>query len=102
VIPVIETSGSGTLLHTAIAGDGGYDEIFLWAANVTDTDVTLTINWGGAGAVGDALVLGVVIPAHSPATIIAEGQRLNGGLVVGAIASVANAINISGYVNRIN
>lgn len=102
VIPVAATSAPGTLLHTALAGAGGFDEIYLWASNVTGTAATLTVNWGGAGASTDALVVGYSIPANSGAIPIAVGQVLNGGLEVSAFSGTANAINISGFVNRIN
>jgi hypothetical protein len=68
---------------------------------VTAAVVNLTIEWGGVTAPGDHLITTLIIPAFSPPLPIATGQVLNGGLIVRAFASVASAVNLSGYVNRI-
>lgn len=101
VIPVAATATPGTLLHTAVAGAVSFDEIYLWASNVTTADATLTIEWGGVTSPGDHIVKAFTIPAASSAFPITLGQVLNGGLVVRAFSGTASAINISGYVNRI-
>lgn len=100
-IPVVATATPGTTIHTAIAGTGSYDEIYLWASNITGTAATLTIEWGGTG-VGNQLVNTYTIPANSAPTVIASGQVLQNGLVVGAFSGTASAINLVGYVNRIS
>ena len=47
-IKVVSTSaGSGTLIHTAVAGASDYDEVWLYANNTSGSDVLLTIEWGG-------------------------------------------------------
>lgn len=101
VIPVAATGTPGTLVHTAIAGAVSFDEVYLWATNVTAAPATLTIEWGGVTAPGDHMVTTLSLPANSPPFPIATGQVLNNGLVVRAFSGTASAINISGYVNRI-
>lgn len=100
-IPVTATSTPGTTLHTAIAGTAAFDEVYLWASNVTSAAATLTIEWGGVTDPGNHLVKAMSIPANSPPIPIATGQVLNNGLVVGAFSGTTAAINITGYVNRI-
>jgi hypothetical protein len=100
-IPVVVTATPGTLLHTAVAGAASFDEVYLWAANVTATAATLTVEWGGVTNPGDHMVHLYSIAANSPPTPIALGQTLNGGLVVRAFSGTASAINIVGYVNHI-
>ena len=100
-IPVAATATPGTTIHTAVSGTTSFDEIYLWAANVTATTATLTIEWGGVTDPGDHLVKAYSIPGNSISFIIASGQVLNNGLVVKAFSGTASAINLSGYVNRI-
>lgn len=100
-IPVAAVATAGTLLHTAITGAAAFDEVYLWASNVTAAAATLTLEWGGVTDPGDHMVKAVSIPANSPPIPIATGQVLNGGLVVRAFSGTASAINITGFVNRI-
>ena len=99
-IPVVAVATLGTLIHAPAAGLAGSDEVYLWASNVTNAAVTLTIEWGAAG-VGSQLINTYSIPAYSSPIPIATGQSINNGLLITAFASVANAINISGNANRI-
>lgn len=101
VIPVVATATPGTLLHTAVDGDGAFDEVYLWAANITGTPATLTLEWGGVVDPTNHLFKTVTIAPNALPIAIAIGQVLNGGLLVRAFSGTANAINISGYVNRI-
>jgi hypothetical protein len=101
-IPVAAIATLGTAIHTAIAGAAAFDEVYLWASNVTALTATLTIEWGGATNPGDHMVKAVSIPANSPPIPIATGQVLNGGLAITAFSGTASAINITGYVNRIS
>lgn len=102
VIPVAATATPGTLIHTAVAGDGAFDEVYVWAANVTGSPATLTIEWGGVADPSCHLVKQFSIPAHSGPQAVLAGQNLNGGLVAQAFSGTANAINLSGFVNRIS
>lgn len=101
-IPVVATATAGTLIHTALTGIAGFDEIYLWASNVTSASATLTIEWGGVTDPGDHMVKAISIPANSPPIPIATGQVLQNGLVVRAFSGTASAINIGGFVNRIS
>jgi hypothetical protein len=100
-IPVAATASPGTLIHTAIAGTAGVDEIYLWAANVTGAAATLTLEFGGVLDPGDHLVKQYSIPANSPGIPICTGICLQNGLVVRAFSGTASAINITGFCNRI-
>ena len=100
-IPVAATATPGTLVHTALAGSGGFDEVYLWVSNVTAATVTLTLEWGGVTDPGNHMVKSMSVPANSPPLAIVTGQVLNNGLVVGAFSNVASALNITGYINRI-
>jgi hypothetical protein len=103
VIAVAATATPGTLIHTAVAGaDPNFDEIYLWASNVTGSAATLTIEWGGVTDPTDHVTKAYSIPANSPPIPIVTGLVLNGALEVRAFSGTASAINISGYVNRIS
>ena len=100
-IPVVGTNtGSATTIHTA-GGSTAYDEVYLYASNVTASAATLTIEWGSATDPGGHLVKQVSIPANSPPVPIATGQTITNGAVVKAFSGTASALNITGYVNRI-
>ena len=99
--PVAATATPGTLIHTAAAGAAAWDELYLWASNVTGAAATLTIEWGGTTDPGELLTKAVSLPANSPPVLICAGLVLNGGLVVRAFSGTAGAINLTGYVNRI-
>lgn len=100
-IPVAAVVTPGTLIHTAIAGTAAFDELYLWASNVTGSAATLTVEWGGVTDPGDHIVKAYSIPANSAPIPIATGQVLQNGLICRAFSGTANAINIGGYVNRI-
>lgn len=101
-IPVAAAATPGTLVHQALAGIGGFDEVYLWASNVTGAAATLTIEWGGVTDPGDHMVKQISIPANSPPIPIVTGQVLQNGLSVRAFSGTASAINLTGYVNRIS
>lgn len=100
-IPVAATATPGALIHTAVAGAAAFDEVYIYASNVTAAAVTLTVQFGGVTDPGDLAVKQVSIPANSAPVQIMAGQSINGGLEVRAFASAASAINITGKVNRI-
>ena len=103
VIPVVAVATPGTLIHLAVAGAiPNADELYLWASNVTGANALLTIEWGGVLDPGDHIVKQFLIPANSPPIPIVTGEIINGALNVRAFSSVASAINISGYVNRLS
>lgn len=98
-IPVAATATPGTLIHTAVSGTSGMDEIWLYAVNSSSSAVKLTVEWGGTTANTDHIEL--TIAAESGLVLLSPGLVLNNGLAVRAFAGTTNVINISGYVNRI-
>ncbi len=100
-IPVAATATPGTTIHTAVAGALAFDEIYLWVSNVTNAVATLTLEWGGVLSTADHMVNTYSVPPNSAPIPIVTGQNLNGGLLVKAFSPTANALNISGFVNRI-
>jgi hypothetical protein len=98
-IPVAATATAGTLIHTATSL--GSDEVWLWVSNVTGSAATLTIEWGGVTDPGDHLCKSVSISANSGPTLVAAGIAIAGGLAVRAFSGTASALNLSGYVNRV-
>jgi hypothetical protein len=97
-IKVVATASSGTLIHTAHAT--ALDEIWLYAVNDTATDRLLTIQWGGTTATDDDIEF--TVKAQNGLYLIIPGLVLTGSTTVRAFcAAAANAIQISGYVNRI-
>lgn len=101
-IPIAATATPGTLLHTAIAGTAGFDEVLLWVSNVTGSARLLTIEWGGTGDPSDHMVKQYSIPANSAPIAVTFGQVLQNGLAVRAFADAGAALNVTGYVNRIS
>lgn len=100
-IPVAAAATPGTLIHTALAGSTGFDEVYLWVSNVTGAAATLTLEWGGVTDPGDHMTKAFSIPANSGPTPVVFGQVLNNGLVVRAFSGTASALNLTGFVNRI-
>jgi len=98
-IKVAQTATAGTLIHTAVVGTSDLDEVWLWAVNTSSTAVTLTLEWGGVTAPDDLIV--VELPAAKGLILVAPGLLLQNELVVRAFASVANVVEIAGFVNRI-
>lgn len=98
LVAVAATATPGTLLHTGATGTDDWDEVYLWAANVSTSDVLLTIEHGGTGTANEVKFL---IPAQVGLVELGGKLMIQNGLVVRAYAGSANVINISGYVNRI-
>lgn len=97
-IKVVATASSGTLIHTADAT--AWDEVWLYAVNDTATDRLLTIQWGGTTATDDDIEY--TVKAQNGLYLIIPGLILTGSTTIRAFcAAAANAIQISGYVNRI-
>ena len=100
-IPVVATATPGTPLHVSVTGTVGFDEVYMWASNVTASSATLTVEWGGTSDPGAHLVKSFSIPAYSLPIPIALGQVVNNGVTIAAFSGTASAINITGFVNRI-
>lgn len=100
-ISVASTATPGTLLHTAIAGTDGFDEVYLFVSNLTGSAATLTIEWGGTADPGDHISKAVSVPANTGPTGVVLGLPVNGGVEIRAFSGTGAALNITGYVNRI-
>lgn len=100
-IKVAATATPGTILHTVTAADAGFDEVYLWVCNTSNAAVALTIELGGTTAPDDLHPSAYSVPANSTSTLVLNGVRLNGGVVIRAFASSANVLTITGNVNRI-
>lgn len=100
-IKVAQTATPGDTIHTAVAGTtaGTFDEIWLWAFNSHTANVVLTIEFGGADAPDQNII--VTIPYKSGLVPVVPGLILQNGAVVKAFASVADVITITGFVNAI-
>jgi len=100
-IKIVKTSTDGTMIHTAIAGTtaGTFDEIWLYAYNGHTTDVTLTIEFGGATVPDQNIIK--TLQSKTGLELIVPGLILQNALTVKAFASVANVVTITGFVNQI-
>jgi hypothetical protein len=96
-IKVVATATAGTAVHTADAT--AWDEVWLWAFNSDTVLRTLTIEFGGATAPDQNIV--VDIPPKSGLLLVVPGLILTNSATVKAFASSANVVTVSGYVNRI-
>lgn len=100
-IKIAATSTPGTAIHTAVAGTtaGTFDEIWLWAFNSHTADVVLTIEFGGADAPDQNIV--VTIPFKAGLVPVVPGFILQNEATVKAFAETTNVITVSGFVNNI-
>lgn len=100
-IPVAQVVSPGTTIHTAVNGASSWDEVYLWISNVTNQRALLTIEWGGTTDPTHHIIKQLMIPPNSRPIPLVTGQVLNNALVVRAFSDIASALNITGYVNRI-
>ncbi len=102
-IKVVATATAGTLIHTTGVSATVIDEVWLYAFNSDTADRTLTIEYGGATAPDQNIVL--TIPLKQGLVVVVPGLPLLGNgtvaLTVNAFASAANVVTIYGFVNRI-
>ncbi|MEY2855625.1 MAG: hypothetical protein RL030_2757 [Pseudomonadota bacterium] len=97
-IKVVATTTPGTTIHTAGAGTGGFDEVWLYATNSDTVSRKLTIEFGGATSPDD--LIEVTIPPESGPFCVVPGIRVTGTVAIAAFAAAANVVLISGNVNR--
>jgi hypothetical protein len=90
------SSGSPTTIHTADAT--ALDELWIMAANYTNTDATLYMMYGGSSAYQ---IWSYPIPANTANVPVLLGQTFTGSLVISAYASITNTVSLLGSVNRI-
>ena len=116
-INITATGSSTTTLHTTQTSSSVIDEVWLYATNLTNSAVVLSLIVGGPQTFGAASTfpqalatpsqeMTITIPGNSGLTLINPGLILSPNAstnysAIYAYASQANAIAISGYVNRI-
>ena len=93
------SGGSGTTIHTAVAGTSDMDEVWLYATNTSGSDVLLTIEWGETTDPDGRS--SQTITSLAGQTLVIAGLLLQNGLAISAYAGTTNVINVNGYVNRI-
>jgi hypothetical protein len=102
-IKLVATATPGTLVHTALAGTTGFDEVYLWFTNTTNAAVSVTIEFGDATAPDHHLVDSYALPANCAPIPLITGQVLQNSKTCAAYVNVGgtNAVVVTGYVNRI-
>jgi predicted deacylase len=97
-IAVAATATLGTTIHTAHAT--ALDEVWLYAANIDSSAVTLTVEFGGATTTSD-LIQQEIGATPSGLVLVCAGLLVTGSVVVTAFAGTGNKIELFGFVNRI-
>jgi hypothetical protein len=102
-VKVAATATPGTTIHTTGVSATVIDRVFLWAFNSDTVDRVLTIEFGGATAPDQNIV--VNIPFKSGLVLVIDGLILLGdgaaALTVKAFCPTTNVVTVSGYVLRI-
>lgn len=102
-IKITKTATAGDVIHTVSNNAAILEEIWLYAYNSHTADVLLTIEFGGATAPDNNIV--VTIPYKQGLYCVVPGLILKGNatpLVVKAFAATADVITISGFINQIS
>ena len=97
-IAVAATETLGTTIHTAHAT--ALDEVWLYAANIDSSAVTLTVEFGGVTITSD-LIQQEIGATPSGLVLVCAGLLVTGSVVVTAFAGTGNKIELFGFVNRI-
>lgn len=97
-VPVAATATPGTVVHTAVTGTTDLDEIWIYVANETATDIITVVEFGGTTEAEDTITFNA--PAESGLQLVIPGFVLNNGLAVRVFAAAAGVV-VHGFVNRI-
>ena len=95
-VKVVATATAGTLIHTADAT--ALDEIWLWVVNNSSNDATLTVEFGGVAIDQN---IPIFVRKDVGPLLVVNGVPLTNSLVMRAFSSLANDLNVFGFVNRI-
>ena len=87
-------------VHTTGPGIYNWDDIWIWAANTDTVSRTISLYFGAHSSLGDQVVGNYDLPPGGAPVLICPGLFLQNSGVVEAYASIANKINLTGYVNR--
>lgn len=93
------SAATADTLHTATNTANTVDQVWLFAANQSSANLTLTLCLGGTTDPDDLVSLS--LPPTSGDIPILQGERFAGGVVLKAYATTANYIVIRGIVDRI-
>ena len=97
-VKVAQTATAGTLIHTSHAT--ALDEVWVYAYNGHSADVVLTVEYGGATAPDQNIIIS--IPTKAGLTLVVPGLLLTNSKEMRAFAATTNVITLSGYINRIS
>jgi len=101
-IKIVATATAGTAIHTAPTDTAQFDEVWLWAVNTDTVNKTLTVEFGGATAPDQNIVM--TIPSKSGPVLVVPGLILKGNATpktVKAFAETANVITVTGFVHNL-
>lgn len=97
---MLSISTNTTTVHTVGTSVTQFNEVYLWANNVSGTAATMTLQFGTSTS--DRICNALSIPANSPPVPIVSGQNVTGGVSLTGYSDTANAINVQGYINVIS
>ncbi len=97
-IKIAATASAGTLIHQAVASATNIDEVWIYACNTDTSAVTLTLEWSST-AVDDNLKVNI---NPNETVLVAPGIPIRNSLQIKGFATIANKVNVLGYVNRID
>lgn len=102
-ITITATTSTPNLIHTTQSLSTITDEIWIYATNTSNIDAYLTLYWGSSAS--SDIILTTNIEAYAGSILIIPGYILRGDGSVGsqifATTTIASAIDVIGYVNRI-
>lgn len=103
-IAVVATSTPGTTIHATGISAATLDEVWIYAANVHNAAVVLTLEFGGTTVTSD-LIQTSIATSPSGLVLVCAGLLLRGtgsaATTITAFAGTASKIELFGYVNRI-
>ncbi len=87
-------------VHTAGPGIYNWDDVWIWAANTDTVSRTISLYFGAHSSIGDQVVGNYDLPPGGAPVLICPGLFIQNSGVIEAYASIADKINLTGYVNR--
>ena len=97
-IGLLATGSVGNLIHTAVNSTipGTFDEVWLYAHNVSTSSIVTTLQFGGTGSYDNVIF---TVPAQSGKQLIVAGEILQNSASVYAYAATGSCVVVSGFVN---
>ena len=97
----LQSDGNNQTIHTASSTATDLDEVWLWAANIDNADVEVTVGGGRAGGTASNSLF--TVPTKAGLYLLVPGLLLQGDASSQKIVNVyatSGDINFVGYVNR--